>query len=243
MRYPHPNREITLIKKGLIDFKEAWEFQEALFQNIQAIKMANRGSEIQKSTPNYLIVCQHPLVYTLGKSGKDSNLLLPEDTLQEMGATFFRINRGGDITHHGPGQLVVYPILDLENFFTDIHLYLRKLEESVIKTLTSWGIHGSRFPGLTGVWLDPDGPGARKICAMGVKCGRWITMHGLALNVNNDLNYFSHIVPCGISDKKVTSMKAELGLADVNIDQVAEGLIENLMKELDATLTLPEGEI
>ncbi len=213
------NKTVQFIDLGLIDYKEGWDAQEKLFAEIIDIKVANRGiaPEEQKTTPNYLLFCQHPHVYTLGKSGKIDNLLLNEEGLQEREAKFYKINRGGDITYHGPGQLVGYPILDLENFFTDIHRYMRFLEESVILTLADYGIEAGRIEGLTGVWLDAiEQKNPRKICAMGVKSSRWVTMHGLALNVNTDLNYFQNIVPCGIDDKAVTSMATELGkLLDV----------------------------
>ncbi len=213
------NKTVQFIDLGLIDYQEGWDKQEKLFAEIIDIKVANRGiaPEEQKITPNYLLFCQHPHVYTLGKSGKVDNLLLNEEGLQEKEAKFYKINRGGDITYHGPGQLVGYPILDLENFFTDIHRYMRFLEEGVILTLADYGIEAGRIDGLTGVWLDAiEQKNPRKICAMGVKSSRWVTMHGLALNVNTDLNYFQNIVPCGIDDKAVTSMATELGkLLDV----------------------------
>ena len=196
---------------GKIDYKLAWDRQEALLTKTVAIKTLNRKNEIQQATPNYLIFCEHPHVYTLGKSGHEENLLLDEQGLKEKDATFFKINRGGDITYHGPGQIVGYPILDLDNFFTDIHLYLRTLEEAIILTLKEYGIIAGRYPGYTGVWLDADNQKARKICAMGVRCSRWVTMHGFAFNVNVDLDYFKNIIPCGIDDKAVTSLAKELG--------------------------------
>ncbi len=213
------NKTVQFIDLGLIDYQEGWDTQEKRFAEIIDIKISNRNiaPEEQEFTPNYLLFCQHPHVYTLGKSGKMDNLLLNENALQEKGAKFYKINRGGDITYHGPGQLVAYPILDLENFFTDIHRYMRFLEEAVILTLADYEIEAGRIDGLTGVWLDHiEKRNPRKICAMGVKSSRWVTMHGLALNVNTDLNYFQNIVPCGIDDKAVTSMAAELGkLLDV----------------------------
>ncbi len=214
------NKQIIFEDWGLINYKEAWEKQEEIFASTVKLKTENRnrGEDdasfigIKTATPNYLIFCEHPHVYTLGKSGKKEHLLLSEQQLEEKHAQFYPINRGGDITYHGPGQLVVYPILDLDNFFTDIHLYLRTLEEAVILTLAEFGIKGERFPGFTGVWLDADHPQkARKICAMGVRCSRWVTMHGLAFNINPNLDYFKNIVPCGIEDKAVTSMEMELG--------------------------------
>ena len=196
---------------GLTDYQEAWDKQEVLLNSTVAIKTGNRVNGTKNSTPNYLVFCEHPHVYTLGKSGHQENLLLDDEGLKQKQATYYKINRGGDITYHGPGQIVGYPILDLENFFTDIHLYLRTLEEAVILTLKDYGIEAGRYPGYTGVWLDPDNDKARKICAMGVRCSRWVTMHGFAFNVNVDLDYFKNIVPCGIDDKAVTSLEKELG--------------------------------
>ncbi|WP_238807328.1 lipoyl(octanoyl) transferase LipB [Emticicia aquatica] len=226
------NKTVQFIDLGLIDYQEGWDTQEKIFAEIIDIKVANRGisPEVQKITPNYLLFCQHPHVYTLGKSGKIDNLLLNEDGLQEKEAKFYKINRGGDITYHGPGQLVGYPILDLENFFTDIHRYMRFLEEAVILTLTGYGIEAGRIDGLTGVWLDHlEQKNPRKICAMGVKSSRWVTMHGFALNVNTDLNYFQNIVPCGIDDKAVTSMATELGRL-VDVQEVGAKLKNHLGK-------------
>lgn len=196
---------------GLIDYKEAWDFQESVFQNTIQEKIQIRNGDSTLTTKNYLLFCEHPHVFTLGKSGSESNLLLNEVELEKEEATFYKINRGGDITYHGPGQLVAYPIFDLDHFFTDIHKYMRFLEEAVIQTLATFGIESGRVDGLTGVWLDGNTPKARKICALGVKSSRWVTMHGIGFNVNADLNYFSHIIPCGINDKAVTSMQHELG--------------------------------
>jgi len=196
---------------GLTDYQEAWDKQEQIFEQTVALKVKNRTENTQEPTPNFLVFCEHPHVYTLGKSGHPENLLLDEQGLKEKQATYYKINRGGDITYHGPGQLVGYPILDLDNFFTDIHLYLRTLEEAIILTLADYGINAGRYEGYTGVWLDADNEKARKICAMGVRCSRWVTMHGFAFNVNADLDYFKNIVPCGIDDKDVTSMQRELG--------------------------------
>ena len=229
MTYGNPNRDVKLIRLGLADYQKTWDYQQQLFDEIVEVKLQNRNSVEQKPTPNYLITCEHPLVYTLGKSGSEEHLLLDEQALASINASFYKINRGGDITHHGPGQLVVYPVLDLENFFTDIHLYLRQLEEAVILTLSEFGITAGRFEGYTGVWIESDKSTARKICAMGVKCGRWVTMHGLALNVSNDLSFFNHIVPCGITDKAVTSIAQELGHSDVS-KQVEERLLFHLSK-------------
>lgn len=198
---------------GEVDYKQAWDYQEQLFKGIVDQKIHNRKDpDTAEITKNYLLVCEHPHVYTLGKSGDPKNLLLDEKGLEQYAASYYPINRGGDITYHGPGQIVGYPILDLDHFFTDIHKYLRYLEEAVIRTLSDYGVKGERFEGLTGVWLDPDDPAkARKICALGVKCSRWVTMHGFAFNVNTNLDYFGHIIPCGIDDKAVTSMQQELG--------------------------------
>ncbi len=207
------NKKTQFIDLGLIDYQKAWDYQTDLFNKILAVKSANRNllDHEQQTTNNYLLFCEHPHVYTLGKSGDEKNLVIPVEDLASIGASFYQINRGGDITYHGPGQLVVYLVIDLENFFTDIHLYMRTLEESVIATLQKLGIASARIKGLTGVWLDwEDERKARKICALGVKTSRWVTMHGLALNVNADLNYFNHIVPCGIADKAVTSIENEL---------------------------------
>lgn len=205
------NKEVKFIDWGLLDYQEAWDKQEEIFAKTLAIKHDNRVNNTQDPTPNFLIFTEHPHVYTLGKSGHLEYLLLDEEGLKEKEATFYKINRGGDITYHGPGQIVGYPILDLDNFFTDIHLYLRTLEEAIILTLADYGIEAGRYPGYTGVWLDPDNERARKICAMGVRASRWVTMHGFAFNVNADLAYFGNIVPCGIDDKDVTSMERELG--------------------------------
>lgn len=216
------NRKVIFRHLGRMDYKEAWEYQERLFADILAIKIENRKkpTDEQTATPNYVLFVEHPHVYTLGKSGKPDHLLLDEAGLQQHEATYYKINRGGDITYHGPGQLVAYPILDLENFFTDIHKYMRLLEEAIILTCAEYGIKTGRIAGLTGVWVDFDeqnpldtsqGWNPRKICAMGVKSSRWVTMHGLAFNVNSDLNYFEYIIPCGIDDKEVTSLQKELG--------------------------------
>jgi lipoyl(octanoyl) transferase len=205
------NKKVIFQDWGSVDYQEAWARQESIFADIVAQKVANRTDGTSKLTDNYLIFVEHPHVYTLGKSGKPEHLLLNEAELEKEGATYYKINRGGDITYHGPGQIVGYPILDLDNFFTDIHLYLRTLEDTIILTLADYGIEAGRYPGFTGVWLEPDSVRARKICAMGVRSSRWVTMHGFAFNVNPDLSYFNHIVPCGIDDKQVTSMELELG--------------------------------
>lgn len=209
------NKKTKFIDLGLMDYKQAWDYQTTLFQSILDVKAANRTNnhpDSYRETNNYLIFCEHPHVYTLGKSGEEQNLLLNKEDLHTIDATYYHINRGGDITYHGPGQLVVYPVIDLENFFTDIHKYMRLLEEAVIQTLMEFGIKSGRINGLTGVWLDYENEKqARKICALGVKTSRWVTMHGLAFNVNADLNYFANIVPCGIADKAVTSIEKEMG--------------------------------
>jgi lipoyl(octanoyl) transferase len=214
---------------GLIDYKEAWDLQEKLFNEIINEKLINRSRPFDKQIlKHYLLFCEHPHVYTLGKSGSEKNLLLNNSQLQEKDAVFYKINRGGDITYHGPGQIVGYPILDLDQFFTDIHKYLRFLEEAVILTLADYGIYGGRINGLTGVWINIDDPvKARKICAMGVRCSRWVTMHGFAFNVNPDLNYFGNIVPCGITDKAVTSVEKELG-EKVNMEEIKANLKQHI---------------
>jgi lipoyl(octanoyl) transferase len=208
------NKSVEFRDLGLMDYQESWDYQESIFAETVALKIKNRSLpvESQSPTPNYLLFVSHPHVYTLGKSGKPENLLLDESGLKSHQATFYKINRGGDITYHGPGQLVGYPILDLDNFFTDIHKYLRYLEEAIILTLADYGIVAGRIEGLTGVWLDHETQqNPRKICALGVKSSRWVTMHGFAFNLNADLSYFGHIIPCGIDDKAVTSLHLELG--------------------------------
>lgn len=225
------NKPVVFVRDlGLIDFKEAWDYQENLFKTAIDLKIAKRNGETEEIPENYLLNCQHPHVFTLGKSGNKENLLLNHEQLDEHEASFYKINRGGDITYHGPGQLVVYPIFDLEQFFTDIHKYMRFLEEAVILTLKDFGIDSGRVDGLTGVWIDGNTNKARKICAMGVKSSRWVTMHGIGFNINTDLNFFSHIIPCGIDDKAVTSMQRELG-SELNISEVANRL-QNHLSEL-----------
>ena len=217
---------------GLIDYKEAWDYQEKRFNEILDVKKNNRKENRQDPTLSYLLFCEHPHVYTLGKSGDENNLLVNEQYLKSRGATFYKINRGGDITYHGPGQIVGYPILDLDNFFTDIHKYLRYLEEAVILTLADYGIKSTRSDGETGVWLDVGSEHARKICALGVRSSRWVTMHGFAFNVNCDLSYFGNIIPCGIVDKSVTSMQKELG-KEVDMQEVQQKLKGHLKKLFD----------
>ena len=221
---------------GLIDYKEAWDFQETIFNNTIQEKIQIRNVDQSLQTKNYLLFCEHPHVYTLGKSGSESNLLLNELELEQEEATFYKINRGGDITYHGPGQLVAYPIFDLDHFFTDIHKYMRFLEVAVIQTLADFGIFGGRVEGLTGVWIEGDTPKARKICALGVKSSRWVTMHGIGFNVNSDLNYFSHIIPCGIDDKAVTSMRQELG-RELDLKEVSSVLKNKLAQLFEFELT------
>jgi lipoyl(octanoyl) transferase len=213
---------------GSVDYKEAWDFQESLFNAI--ISSKQQGSSDSES---HLITCEHPHVFTLGKSGKKDHLLADEESLKSIDARFYQINRGGDITYHGPGQLVVYPILDLDQFFTDIHKYMRFLEEAVILTLADYGIIGHRIEGLTGVWIDLEKP--RKIAAFGVKSSRWVTMHGIGFNVNTDLSYFDQIIPCGISDKQVTSMNQELGYM-LDMNEVTVRLVEHLRLLFDLIL-------
>jgi lipoyl(octanoyl) transferase len=224
------NKKIQLKYLGNKDYKATWDFQEELFKEIVDLKIQNRREETNLETPNYFLFVEHPHVYTLGKSGDLSNLLLSEKQLETKGATFYKINRGGDITYHGPGQIVGYPILDLENFFTDIHKYLRFLEEVIILTLAEYNIIGTRSEGETGVWLGAGTPFARKICAMGVRASRWVTMHGFALNVNADLGYFDNIIPCGIKGKAVTSLNVELGLEKVNEIEVKEKIAKHFSK-------------
>ena len=225
---PLINKDIYVTDLGSIDFKEGWDYQTVLFEKVLAVKNENRSRPVQeqKTTDNFLLFCQHPHVFTLGKSGKENNLLLKQEELSSVNASYYHINRGGDITYHGPGQLVGYLIIDLENFFTDIHKYMRFLEEAVIQTLNEFTLEAGRIKGLTGVWIDIE-KRPRKICAFGVKTSRWVTMHGFALNVNPDLTYFNHIVPCGIQDKAVTSIQAELGRS-VEIKEVQEILQDKL---------------
>jgi lipoyl(octanoyl) transferase len=217
------NKKVIFQDWGLLDYQQAWDRQEQVFSETVQAKTQNRNNNTTDPVKNHLIFVEHPHVYTLGKSGKPENLLLDEAGLKRKNASYYKINRGGDITYHGPGQLVGYPILDLDNFFTDIHLYLRTLEEAVIRTLADYGIKGGRYEGYTGVWLDADNERARKICAMGVRCSRWVTMHGLAFIVNTDLSYFKNIVPCGIDDKDVTSMERELRFK-LDMDEVKQKL-------------------
>lgn len=239
------NKQVVFKDLGLIDYESGHNFQKKLFNETVELKISNRKREgAELATDNYLIFCQHPHVYTLGRSGDEANLTIPKADLAKIGATFHEIGRGGDITYHGPGQLVGYPILDLDNFFTDIHKYLRLLEEAIILTLKDHSLDGGRIDGLTGVWIDHKKPenGAwnpRKICAMGVKTSRWVTMHGFALNVNPSLEYFSNIVPCGIDDKAVTSMEKELG-QKVNFEEVSQRLRNHLASLFEMNLMIDE---
>ncbi len=241
-------QNIILKDLGVMDYQEAWDYQESLLQKNLIIKakilnldLATQGKDegnglIEEPTTNYLLFVEHPPVYTLGKSGKEEHVLIDEAEREKRGIQFFRTNRGGDITYHGPGQVVGYPIFDLENFFTDIGKYLRSLEEVIILTLDEYGIKGDRSPGETGVWLDPGIKGReRKICAMGVRCSRWITMHGFALNVNTDLTYFNGIIPCGIQSKQVTSISKELG-REVSIQEVKDKLKKHFASVFNAVV-------
>jgi len=222
-------QKVILKDLGLKDYHETWKYQEELFKGVIDIKINNRKNGLTTQTPNYFLFVEHPHVYTLGKNGDLSNLLLNEAQLKTKGATFYKINRGGDITYHGPGQIVGYPILDLDNFFTDIHKYLRFLEEVIIKTLADYGLKSERSEGETGVWLDVGTPFARKICALGVRASRWVTMHGFALNVNTNLGYFDNIIPCGIKGKAVTSLEVELG-KKIPLEEVKEKILKHFIE-------------
>jgi lipoyl(octanoyl) transferase len=230
------NKKVTLQDLGTKDYKETWDYQETLFQSIINTKIKNRREDANLETSNYFLFVEHPHVYTLGKSGDMKNLLITEEQLAQKQATFYKINRGGDITYHGPGQVVGYPILDLENFFSDIHKYLRFLEEMIILTLAEYGIKSERSPGETGVWLDIGTPFARKICALGVRSSRWVTMHGFAFNVNANLGYFDNIVPCGIKEKAVTSLNVELGVAEVSMEEVKQKLTKHFVALFEAEI-------
>jgi lipoyl(octanoyl) transferase len=228
------NKTILFQDLGLKDYKETWDFQEQLFKDIVASKIKNRKENTSLETKNHFLFVEHPHVYTLGKSGNISNLLVDEAQLKAKNATFYKVNRGGDITYHGPGQIVGYPILDLDNFFTDIHKYLRFLEEMIILTLAEYGLKSERSPGETGVWLDVGTPFARKICAMGVRASRWVTMHGFALNVNANLGYFDLMIPCGIKGKAVTSLNVELAKKTVDEKEVKEKLLKHFSALFEA---------
>ncbi len=237
------NKEVYLEDLGLMEYKTTWDYQERLFRETVDLKIKNRREGAQEPTPNYFLFVEHPHVYTLGKSGAIENLLIDESQLESKGAKFYKINRGGDITYHGPGQIVGYPILDLDNFFTDIHRYLRFLEEMVILTLAEYGLKGERSKGETGVWLDVGTPFARKICAMGVRASRWVTMHGFALNVNADLGYFDLMIPCGIKGKAVTSMNAELGIKELDIFEVKQKLSTHFARLFEAKLVPQKAQV
>jgi lipoyl(octanoyl) transferase len=228
------NKQIELQDLGLKDYKQTWDYQEQLFKSIVDTKIKNRREDAGLETKNYFLFVEHPHVYTLGKSGNMSNLLVDEAQLIAKNASFYKVNRGGDITYHGPGQIVGYPILDLDNFFTDIHKYLRFLEEMIILTLAEYGLKAERSPGETGVWLDVGTPFARKICAMGVRASRWVTMHGFALNVNANLGYFDLMIPCGIRGKAVTSLNVELGKKSINEVEVKEKLLKHFSTLFEA---------
>lgn len=237
------NKKVTIQDLGLKDYKETWDYQEQLFKEIVDLKIKNRRENTQEPTPNYFLFVEHPHVYTLGKSGDFSNLLVSKEYLNKIEVAFYKINRGGDITYHGPGQIVGYPILDLENFFTDIHKYLRFLEEMVILTLAEYGLHAERSKGETGVWLDVGTPFARKICAMGVRASRWVTMHGFALNINTNLGYFDNMIPCGIKGKSVTSLNIELGEKEISQDEVKQKLLKHFKILFEATLLQQKAQV
>jgi len=228
------NKKVIFKNLGLTDYKKAWDYEDQIFKNTINLKLKKTREDTTIETPNHLLFVEHPHVFTLGKSGDQSHLLTSEKELNAKGVTFYKINRGGDITYHGPGQIVGYPILDLDNFFTDIHKYLRFLEEMVILTLAEYGITATRSEGETGVWIDVNTPFARKICAMGVRASRWVTMHGFAFNVNTDLGYFDHIIPCGIKGKGVTSLQAELG-REIPLTEVQEKLLTHFKNLFEVT--------
>jgi len=230
------NKSVEIQDLGNRDYKETWDYQEELFKGIVDTKIKNRREDARLKTNNYFLFVEHPHVYTLGKSGDISNLLVDEAQLKAKHASFYKVNRGGDITYHGPGQIVGYPILDLDNFFTDIHKYLRFLEEMIILTLAEYGLKAERSQGETGVWLDVGTPFARKICAMGVRASRWVTMHGFALNVNANLGYFDLMIPCGIKGKAVTSLNVELGKKTINEEEVKEKLLKHFANLFEAEL-------
>jgi lipoyl(octanoyl) transferase len=232
------NKNVEIQDLGNKDYKQTWDYQEELFRGIVDTKIKNRREDAGLETNNYFLFVEHPHVYTLGKSGDMSNLLVDEAQLKAKNASFYKVNRGGDITYHGPGQIVGYPILDLDNFFTDIHKYLRFLEEMIILTLAEYGLKAERSPGETGVWLDVGTPFARKICAMGVRASRWVTMHGFALNVNANLGYFDLMIPCGIRGKAVTSLNVELGKQTIDVAEVKEKLLKHFAKLFEAEIKI-----
>ena len=231
------NKTVRVQDLGQQSYKECWDYQEELFQGIIDLKKANRHTETPQMTPNYFLFVEHTPVFTLGKSGKIEHLLLNEEQLAQQGIAFYKSNRGGDITYHGPGQIVGYPILDLDHFFTDIHRYLRTLEEVIIATLADYGLSATRSSGETGVWLDVGTPFARKICAMGVRASRWVTMHGFALNVNTHLSHFEYIIPCGIQGKGVTSLAKELG-KEVALKDVQDRILHHFQKQFEVKLAI-----
>lgn len=235
------NKVLKFRDLGIMGYAEAFEFQDGLMQNIINTKIKNRDAQDEDKvlTDNHFLLVEHPHVYTLGKSGDEENLLVNEDKLREINASYVKTNRGGDITYHGYGQVVGYPILDLENFKSDIHLYMRNLEEVIIRTIGDFGLKGERSSGETGVWLDVGKPFARKICAMGVKASRWVTMHGFALNVNTDLKYFEYIIPCGIKDKAVTSLHRELErvLSEKEVQEVKQRIVHHFQEVFEAEIT------
>jgi lipoyl(octanoyl) transferase len=235
-------KEIFLEDLGTKDYKETWDYQEELFDSIIQVKRKNKSEDLGLKTKNYFLFVEHPHVYTLGKSGDLNNLLLNKDQLQDKGISYYKINRGGDITYHGYGQIVGYPILDLDNFFNDIHKYMRFLEETMISVLAEYGLKGERSKGETGVWLDVGTPFARKICALGVRSSRWVTMHGFALNVNTNLGYFDHIIPCGIKGKSVTSLEVELG-KKLNLEEVKQKILKHFSKLFDAEFINQKTEV
>ena len=230
------NNSIIIHDLGLLEYEDALKYQLKLFDEIISNKIRNRRNKTKIQTKNHLVFVEHNSVYTLGKSGEINNLLINQKDLDNKKIKFYKTNRGGDITYHGPGQIVCYPILDLDNFFTDIHKYLRFLEETVILTLQNYGIKGNRSKNETGVWLEPNSSDARKICALGVKASRWVTMHGLALNVNNDLSFFNHIIPCGIKNKSITSISKECK-KNIDMELVKEKIINNFLKVFSAKLS------
>jgi lipoyl(octanoyl) transferase len=234
-------KQILLQDLGTKDYKEAWEYQEELFDKIIQLKRRNRNEDLSLPTPNHFLFVEHPHVYTLGKSGDLNNLLLNENQLEEKGIAYYKINRGGDITYHGYGQIVGYPILDLDNFFNDIHKYMRFLEETMIRVLDEYGVKAERSKGETGVWLDVGTPFARKICALGVRSSRWVTMHGFALNVNTNLGYFDHIIPCGIRGKAVTSLEVELG-KKIDVEEVKQKILKHFSQLFEAEFLPADGQ-
>ena len=235
------NKTLHFQELGLMDYEPAFEFQEKLMKEIIDLKLENRTrtDDDQKQTPNYLLFVEHPHVYTIGKSGDEHNMLANAKKLEEINATFVKTNRGGDITYHGFGQIVGYPILDLDNYKSDIFLYMRNLEEVIIRTIAEYGLEGERSEGETGVWLDVGKPYARKICALGVKTSKWVTMHGFGLNVNTDLRYFDYIIACGIKDKGVTSLKRELEreFSPSEMAEVKEKIKKHFCDVFEASIT------